>query len=165
MFRNYTFQSLGSWKSQSGFLLPWALAIIVISAMIAVLMSKQVTRVSTTFLNSVFFIQSVYAADTAAQLGHHAIFFASTDRQGADEQCEIMSINQVFSVAGLDQCTLTAACACFYDTGANCDSGQIDNYNGLAGVSGSYYRISGTAQCGSGFFMGRDSRVLESKYP
>ncbi|MGH1486115.1 MAG: hypothetical protein ACRBCI_07820 [Cellvibrionaceae bacterium] len=165
MTRNYNIQPFSSRKSQRGFLLPLTLFVIVISATIAVLMSKQVTSVSTTFLLNTFSAQSTYAADTGAQLGNHVIFFSSIDRQSADNQCEIMSINQVFPVTGLDQCTLTVSCLCSYDTGASCNSMQVNNYNGVAGVSGSYYRISSTAQCGSNFFMGRDSRVLESKYP
>ena len=153
------------YRKQKGFLLPLALFIIVVAASVAVLMSKQVTEVSNSFLLNIFSSQSTYAADTGAELGNYNVLFPGSDRQTSDNRCETLTINQTFTAAGLDQCTVVVSCNCSYDTGASCDSSQTNNYNGVNGVVNSYYRISSSAQCGSGFFMGRDSRVLESRYP
>ncbi len=151
-------------KKQKGFLLPLALFMIIVASGGALLMSKQVNDSTTGLTLASMSKQSIYAAETGAQLVANQVFFPSATRQQSDTRCSTISINQNFSVLGLDQCQITVSCACHYGNGNACDSTQNNNYNGVAGVNDSFYHIDSIAACGSGSLLGRHRTSLDKKF-
>ena len=154
-----------SYNRQQGYLLPVALVIILMAAGAAIMMTKQLAQISTSFLVNRFSLQTTYAVETGVQLGRHQVFFPVANRQQTDNRCQLMSINQTFNISGLDQCRIRVSCTCLYENNNACNTSDINNYNGAAGINHSFYRVESRAQCGTDFFIGRDNLTKTLKYP
>lgn len=149
---------------QQGFLLPTALFLILFASGAALLMSKQVTQSANHSLVSGFSKQSLYAAETAAQLGAHQLRFLAHDRRQTDQQCQALMIDRVFDAPSLNQCRLIVRCQCRYENGTPCDTSQVNNYDDSAGIMDSFYRIESRAVCGVGFAASEKNAQLELRY-
>ncbi len=151
-------------KKQKGFLLPLALFMIVVASGGVLLMSKHANDSSAGLTLAVVSKQSVYAAETGAQLAVNQLFFPVTNRQQTDARCSTTSINQSFSVIGIDNCRVVVSCVCHYENGNACDATQEGNYNGIAGINDSFYHLDSAASCGSGSFSGQHRTTLDKKF-
>lgn len=156
-------------KKQSGFLLPVALFMIVISSGVALVLLKQVVKPSNNLTTSSIAAKSVYAAKLGAELASHQLFFPaaipSNARQQMDSRCENSSVNPTINLDGLHQCRLVVSCECRYESGVVCDSTNNGNYNDTVGVENSFYRIQSEVSCGAGFAQGYYRFELNKKSP
>jgi hypothetical protein len=161
---NFTMR-FSSVHRQSGFLLPLALFMIIAAGGLALLMSRQATQVSTLRVLDIAARNSLYTAETGAQLAANRVLFPSSARQQSDARCQSLAIDQHFLLEGLSQCRIRVACTCRYENNQLCVSTNIANYNGAAGIDDSFYQIDSTATCGSGVYRGQHQYRLIKVFP
>ena len=152
-------------NGEDGFLLPMALLLLVLASVLAVVMIQQSQQIRELELFSGLAQQSVYAAETGAQLASQQVLFPVIDRQTADSRCQALIINQQWSLPGLQQCQIEVSCGCRYENNNPCITGDGDNYNGSNGVTRSFYQIDSHATCGSLPYGGRHQMTLFREYP
>jgi MSHA biogenesis protein MshP len=138
-----------SCRQQQGFLLPFALFIIVVLGSMSLVVSKKVAQSSSSYVLNGISVQTFYAAESGAQAGLHELFFLDTDRQLVDGRCKAMNVSRTLNVEGLKQCAVVVSCGCHYENGATCDETNSANYLGLSGIAHSFYTIDSAAQCGT----------------
>jgi len=137
-------------KKQRGFLLPFALFMMIVVSSMAIIVTKKLSQSSASYIIDGLSSQAFYAAETGAQLAMHELFFADTERVSVDGRCISMTISHTLSGAGLNNCTITVSCTCLYENNSSCEVDEINNYSGEAGIANSFYVINSRSQCGVG---------------
>lgn len=138
---------------QQGFLIPLAIFILVIMAVLALSIARMATQVSVSGAQEVVSVQTFYAAQSGAEQGMQTLYFpdAST-RLGVDTRCA--ALNQTFSynVTGLKGCSALVTCSCVYQDGTACNASSVANYGDSApsGKLSSVYTITSVGTCGAG---------------
>lgn len=120
---------------QCGYLMPFALVIILIIGAFSIAIHQLVNRSQSVTLQQGLSSQAYYAAESGAQYAMHQLYFNQTTRLQVDNQCVNVNGSSInFSVVGLSQCTSNILCSRTTNTGD----------------TQSYYTIVSNGQCGSG---------------
>ena len=146
------YPSRGSFAAhrQRGYLMPVAIAIIVLLGLLAVTLSRTTQLGAVSSTQEGVALQALYAAESGAQLGMNQLFYSPASmptRASATARCVAMNVNVNFDVPGLRNCAASVTCAPAQPAGAN------------------YYQLSSVGNCGSGAIAAqrqvRVSAVLE----
>lgn len=127
-------------RSQTGFLMPLAIFIVVTMAGLALAMARTTSQSNSSVVQTMIGIQTFYAADAGAQWGMNQLFYSTTatlTRASVDANCVALTGQlRSFNTVGLRNCEAVLACS------VNADPGNTT----------SYYLISSDATCGDGAF-------------
>ncbi len=138
------------YQSQHGFLLPLALFILIVMGALAITISRASEQTNSSSIQEFSNVQAFYAAESGAQRGMQALFFANVTRQATDTSCTAMAINQNFTVDGLRACRAQVICSCRYRDSTVCSAATAANYTATApqGVTKSFYTLTSVGSCG-----------------
>lgn len=122
-------------QHQQGFLIPLAIFIVVAMGVLALTISRFSSATFSSAVQEVLSVQTLYAADSAAQYGVHSVTFDVANRAVADTRCTALNGTALnFSGASLNSCSAQLTCE------------RVTNVGGGVRV----YRIESTAECGAG---------------
>lgn len=129
-------------RQQQGFLLPLALFILVVMAVLALTISRTSIQTQTSSIQEFTNIQAFYAAESGAQRGMQHLFLnAALLRTDVDGRCAGWNQSYNFTAAGLRACTAQVSCALATD----------------AGNVRSFYTLTSVGICGTGQYRAERS--------
>lgn len=142
---------------QQGFLIPLAIFILVVMAVLALVVARTANQTNSSFTQELLSVEAFYAAESGAQRAMQVLFFPdSSSRQAVDARCASLATTYTFpGVNGLQLCSTEVSCTCVYKSGANCDSANNANYQLASNpnVSSSFYTVKSSAHCGEDRFL------------
>jgi len=127
--------------SQSGFLIPLALVLLVGIAFLAIAINRITGQSHGSTIQQGLSAQALFAAESGAQYAMSRLFFNTADRAAVDAQCAALAApgqTLSFGVTGLSACSAVVRCSVAADSGNTI----------------SFYTINSTAQCGGGQLIG-----------
>jgi len=127
-------------KTQSGFLLPLAIFLLVGIAFLAIALNRLSGQTGTMTTIEGLSVQAFYAAESGAQIGMRRLFFNAADRTQTDANCLSMTVatSVNYTAPGLSLCSAVYRCT------------QTTDSSGTT----SFYYINSVGQCGSGQLLG-----------
>lgn len=124
-------------KQQAGFLVPFALFIVVGAATLAVAMSQMAAGSRSSAVLAAFSAQALYAADAGVQMSMHELYYTNADLASVNAACVALDGSTLnLTGQGIAGCAVTVSC----DVTLSSD-GDV-----------SLYSIVSQSQCGSGDF-------------
>lgn len=133
--------NLKSVYKQRGYLMPMAIAIMVVLGLLVATLARTTSQTSFSVTQEGISLQTFYAAETGAQFGMNSLFYdtgTALTRVAVDGRCAAMSDNLGLSGAGLNNCSAAVTCAV-----------------SATAAGSSFYTVTSVGQCGS---SGLDAR-------
>ncbi|VUD56774.1 hypothetical protein TDB9533_02392 [Thalassocella blandensis] len=128
-------------QSESGFLIPLALFILVGLGALAIAINRMSSQSNTAYTLEGVSLQAFYAAETGAQFAMNVLVFDVEQRASSDTNCAAMpgSMESFPSASAVSFQTCSVAISCQRNT--------------VTGNPTSFYIITSTATCGAGNFV------------
>ena len=151
-------------NTQSGFLLPLALFIVVAMGVLALAISRTATQAQSSSVMELLNVQAFYAAESGAQRAMQTLFFPdASSRQAVDGRCaSLIVIHSFTGINGLNLCSAQVSCSCRYANNTVCAPATLSNYSPTAALdlTKSFYTVTSIGSCGQNEY--RALRTIEA---